>query len=88
MISVYSPSSTDADLIFFQVHGDAGHVVRKLEQFAGHDFVESMNPGDAVAQSEDRPDFVHGNLRFVILNLLPDQLRDLVCFDLCHKVSF
>ena len=29
LISVYSPSSTDADLVFFQVHGDAGDAVRE-----------------------------------------------------------
>ena len=76
-----------ADLVFFQVHGDAGHVVRELEQFAGHDFVQAMDAGDAVAQGDDRADFVHGDLGFVVLDLLPDQLCDLVCFDLCHKVS-
>ena len=74
-----------ADLVFFQVHGDAGNVVRKLEQFSGHDFVEAVNAGDTVAQGDDRADFVHGNLGLVILDLLADQLRDLVCFDLCHK---
>ena len=74
-----------AHLVFFQVHGDAGDVVRKREQLAGHDFVEAVNAGDAVAQGDDRADFVHGDLGFVVLDLLPDQLRDLVCFDLCHK---
>ena len=76
-----------ADLVFFQVHGDAGDVVRELEQFSGHDFVEAVDAGNTVAQGDDRADFVHGDLGFVVLDLLPDQLRDLVCFDLCHKVS-
>ena len=76
-----------AHLVFFQVHGDAGHVVRKLEQLSSHDFVEAMNARDAVTQGDNRSDFIHGNLRFVVLDLLPDQLRDLVCFDLCHKFS-
>ena len=49
--SVYSPSSTDADLVFFQVHGDAGDVVRERQQFAGHDLVEAMDARDAVAQA-------------------------------------
>ena len=74
-----------AHLVFFQVHGDAGHVVREFEQFSGHDFVEAMHPGNTVAQGDDRADFVHGDLGLVVLDLLPDQLRDLVCFDLCHK---
>ena len=62
LISVYSPSSTDADLVFFQVHGDAGHAVRELEQFAGHDLVEAIDAGNAVAQGDDRADFVHSDL--------------------------
>ncbi|HLB90217.1 MAG TPA: hypothetical protein VJK29_21335, partial [Terriglobales bacterium] len=32
--------------------------------------------------------FIHGNLGLVVLDLLPDQLRDLVRFDLCHKFGF
>ena len=78
----------DADLVFFQVHGDAGDVVRECEQFSGHDFVEAVDAGNAVAKGDDCADFVHRNLGFVILDLLPDQLCDLVCFDLCHKISF
>jgi hypothetical protein len=46
-----------------------------------------VNAGNTVAQGDDSADFVHGNLGFVVLDLLPDQLRDLVCFDLWHKVS-
>ena len=30
-------------LVFFQVHGDAGHVVREGEQFAGHDLVQAVH---------------------------------------------
>ena len=76
-----------AYLIFFQVHGNAGDIVRELEQLSGHDFVQAMNAGNAVAQGDDCSDFVHGDLRFVVLDLLPYQLRDLVRFDLCHKFS-
>ena len=32
-----------ADLVFFQVHGDAGDIVRELDQFARHDFFQAMN---------------------------------------------
>ncbi len=47
-----------ADLIFFQVHGQSGHAVRELKQFAGHDLVETVNARDAVAERNDRADFV------------------------------
>ena len=76
-----------ADLVFFQVHGDAGHAVREGQQFAGHDLVESIDARDAVAQRDDRAGLVHGDLGFVVLDLLADQFRDFVCLDLCHKVS-
>ena len=76
-----------ADLVFFQVHGDAGHAVREGEQFAGHDFVEPIDAGDAIAKSDDGAGLVHGDLRFVVLDLLADQFCDFVCFDLCHRCS-
>jgi hypothetical protein len=76
-----------AHLVFFQVHGDAGHVVRKGKQFAGHDLIESIHTRDAVAQRDDGTCLVHGDLGFVVLDLLADQFRNFVCFDLCHKVS-
>ncbi len=40
----------DADLVFFQVHGDAGDAVRKAEKFPGHDFVEAVDAGNTVAK--------------------------------------
>ncbi len=62
----------DADLVFFQVHGDAGHAVREGEQLAGHDFVESIDAGNAIAQRNDRAGFVDLDLRLVVLDLLAD----------------
>jgi hypothetical protein len=43
-----------AHLVFFQVHGDAGHAVRELDQFAGHDLFEAVDAGDAVAHRDHR----------------------------------
>ena len=61
-----------ADLIFFQVHGDAGDAVREAEQLAGHDLVEAVDAGDAVAQRDDGAHFVDRDLGFVVLDLLAD----------------
>ena len=61
-----------ADLIFFEVHGDAGHAVRERQKFAGHDVVESIDTRDAVAQGDDGARLVHGDLSFVVLDLLAD----------------
>src|SRR6202035_5205505 len=58
----------DADLVFFKVHGDAGHVMRKGKKFSGHHLVEAANAGDTVAQADDCANFIDGNLRFVVLD--------------------
>ena len=39
-----------AHLVFFEVHGQAGDAVRESEQLAGHDLVEPVKAGDAVAE--------------------------------------
>ena len=75
-----------AHLVFFQIHGDAGKAVRKRQQLARHDFFQAMDARNTVAEGDDGADFIHGNLRFVILNLLPDKLCDFVCSNL-HKFS-
>ena len=61
-----------ADLVLFQVHGDSGEAVREGEQFAGHDFVEAVNAGNAVAEREHGADFIHRDLDFVVLDLRAD----------------
>ena len=76
-----------ADLVFFQVHGEAGNAVRELEQFAGHDLFETVDAGDAVAHRHHRADFIDGDLGFVIFDLLADELGNLVCLDLSHMKS-
>src|ERR1022692_1023662 len=63
----------NAYLVFFQVHGDAGHVVREGKKFAGHDFVQSIHARNTIAQRDDGAGFVHGDLRLVVLDLLADQ---------------
>ena len=45
-----------ADLVFFQVHGDAGDVVRELDQLARHDLFQAVDAGDAVAHRDHRAD--------------------------------
>src|SRR5579885_776806 len=76
-----------AALVFFQVHGQSGHPMRKLEQFARHDLVETVHAGNAVAERDHRAHFIDRDFAFVVLDLLADQLRYLVCLDLCHRKS-
>src|SRR5262249_26446771 len=75
-----------AYLVFFQVHGDSGDAVAEVEQLAGHDFVQAVHARDTVAQRDNGSDLVHRDLGLVVLNLLANELRDFVCFDLCHRI--
>ena len=54
LISVIFAQQHRAHLVFFQVHGDARNAVRELDQLAGHDLLQAMDAGDAVAH-RDRP---------------------------------
>ncbi len=74
-----------ADLVFIQVHGQAGHAMGKLDQLARHDLVQPMDARNAVAQGDDRADFVHLHALVVVFNLLPEQLGNLVCANRRHQ---
>ena len=76
-----------ADLVFFQVQRDAEDVVREREHFAGHDLFQAVNARDAVADADDRADFVDRNGLLVVLDLLAQNLADFVCFDVRHACS-
>ena len=58
----------------------------KLEQFAGHDFFQSVNFSDAVADLDHGADFGDGHADFKALDLLPDDFVDFICFDWFHNV--
>ena len=47
----------DADVVFLEVERQAGDVVRELHELAGHDAVEAVDAGDAVADGDDGADF-------------------------------
>src|SRR5262249_12186364 len=74
-----------ADLVFFQVHGDTGEAVRKRKKFAGHDLVEAVHARDTIAESDNSSNFIDRDFRFIVLDLLPYQLRNFVCFELSHS---
>src|SRR6185437_12959511 len=61
-----------ADLVFFQVHGNARHITREREQLPGHDLLQAVHTSNAVAEGDDSTDLIDSNLGFVILDLLPD----------------
>src|SRR5207237_786187 len=73
-----------AHLVFFQVHGDSSYAVAEVDQFSGHYFVQAVDASDPVAERDHRANFVDGDLGFIILDLLANELCNFVCFDLCH----
>ena len=75
-----------ADLVFFEVHRDAGNIVAELDQFARHDLLQAVDAGDAVAHRDHRPDFGNVDRAFVILNLLAEDAGNFVCSDVSHNL--
>ncbi len=76
-----------ADLVFFKLSASPAMPCGKAEQLAGHDLVEAVQAGDAVAERCDGPDLVDLDLRIVVRDLLAKKLRNLVCLDLSHFFS-
>ncbi len=77
-----------ADLVFFEVHGESRDAVGELDEFAGHNLVETMQAGDAVTQRDNRAHLVDADLRVVICNLLLQELRYFICVYLSHASLF
>ncbi len=73
-----------ADLVFVEVHGEAGYAVGKLDELAGHDLVQAVDARDTVAEGDDGADLVDLDALLEVLNLLAKQLCYLICLDLCH----
>ena len=59
--------------------------MRELEQLAGHDLFQAVNFGDAVADLDHRADFGDGDAGFKVLDLLPDDFVNFVCFNWFHE---
>ena len=74
-----------AHLVFFQVHGDAGDVVRELDQFARHDLFQAVDARDAVAHRDHRADLGDVDGALVILDLLAQNTGDFVRSNLSHN---
>ncbi len=73
-----------ADLILVEVHRQAFHAVGKLQHLSRHGLVQAVEAGNPVAERNNRPYFIDADLCIVVLNLLLQELRDLVCLDLRH----
>jgi len=65
-----------ADFVLFEVQREAANVMRKLEQFAGHDLFQTVNLGDAVADLDNGSDFGDGAVVIEVFDLLTNNLVD------------
>src|ERR1019366_9283575 len=74
-----------AHLVFLQVHGDSGHVVREFDQLAGHDLFQAMDSGDAGAHGDHRADLRYVDGPLVVFNLLAENTGDFVRSNLSHN---
>merc|ERR1711943_152759 len=75
-----------ADVVVFEVQGDAFSAVLKFNKFAGHGLLQAVNAGDAVAHGQNGADIADGNRLVVVLNLLFEDGTDLVGTDGNHGV--
>src|SRR3989442_516501 len=73
-----------ANFVFFEVERQPAYVVRKLEQLAGHNFLQAMNLRDAVADLDHGTDLHDGDAGFKVLDLLANNLVNFVCFYRFH----
>ncbi len=74
-----------ADLVFFQVHGDARDVMRELDQLSGHHLFQAVDTGDAIAHRDHRSGFGDVDGAFVIFDLLTEKGRNFVRSNLSHS---
>ena len=75
-----------ADVVVFEVQGDAFGAVLEFEELTGHGLLQAVNAGDAVAHGENGADIADGNRLVVVLNLLLEDGADLVGTDGNHGV--
>jgi len=71
-----------AHLVLFKVEREPVDIVRQLQQLSGHDPVNAIDPGNAVADGDDRADLRHVDGCFLSFNLTADDFRNLSGFDL------
>ena len=73
-----------ADVVVFEVEGDALGAVLELHQLTGHHLLQAVDAGDAVADLQHGSDVADRNRFVVVLNLLLEDGADLVGADGNH----
>ena len=78
----------DSHGVFLQVQRHAVFAVGEAHQLIGHALFQAAHTGNAVADHQDGAGIVLGNLIFVILNLLFNELGNFLGFYLHHITAF
>src|SRR6266851_8042273 len=75
-------------LVLFQIQSQTSDVVRKLQEFACHHFLESMDFGDAIPNLDNRAHFRNRNPRLETFNLLANNLVDFAGSNSFHDLLY
>ena len=76
-----------ADVVALKVQYHAENAAREFKQLHGHGVFHAVNPGDAVADGEDRSRFADIQFFLVSLDLPGYDLADFLCPDGFHALS-
>ena len=72
--------------IFFKVKGHAHNTVGELKQFGSHALIKSVDPGNTVADGNDRADFAHIDLLLKVRYLFLQQFTYLINLNF-HQIT-
>ena len=82
------PQDRGAHVVLFEVQHHPEEPPGKLDEFPCHDLLQTVDPGDSVANGEDDAGFTVLDRLFVVCDLLLDDCADLFCTDSdCHGYS-
>ncbi len=76
----------DADVVRLEVQDHAENSPGEFQQFHGHGVLHAVDPGDAVADGEDRSRFADIQFLLVLLDLSGYDLADFLCPDGFHAL--
>src|SRR5215471_7719151 len=71
-----------ADLVLFEIERQTVDVVAEVDELSRHDSVQAIEARDSISDGEDRADLGDVDRLFVVGELLLQDCRDFVCFDL------
>src|SRR5579883_410850 len=78
----------NANLIFFQIEGDANGLWSKFDKLARHDILQAVNACNTVTNADYRSCFRNVRDGIEILNFRTEYARNFVCSDVSHPFPF